>query len=136
MITTQRDAISGISFIELASAPFKPTDSPVSDVTITSDDTIKVTYSNPEPNNGGSAIISYELVMDDGMSGAFTTINGLESNSLLTTFTVTESIIKGRRHRFRYRAKNVVGWGPYSDDSFILAATVPDRAERPYFLTF
>lgn len=137
MITTQRDSLSGISFIELASVPFKPTDFPVSDPLITADDTIKVKFADPAPDNGGAPIISYELVMDDGMSGSFTSIVGLDANSLLTEFTIFESgIVKGRRHRFKYRAKNVVGWGPYSDDSYVLAATVPDRAERPYFLAF
>jgi hypothetical protein len=95
-----------------------------------------VTFADPAPNDGGSPIISYELIMDDGLSGEFTSLNGLTKNSLLTTLTVTDGLVKGRRHRFRYRAKNVVGWGPYSDDSFILAATVPARAERPYFLEF
>jgi hypothetical protein len=60
--------------------------------------------------------------MDDGVSGNFISINGFDSNSLLTTYTVTSGIIKGRKHRFMYRAKNKLGWGPYSDPSFILAA--------------
>jgi hypothetical protein len=117
--------------------PFEPTDKPISDSEITTDERIKVTFADPAPDNGGAPIISYELVMDDGMSGSFTTIVGLDANSLLTEFTIQNSdIVKGRRHRFKYRAKNVVGWGPYSDDSYVLAATVPDRAERPYFLAF
>jgi hypothetical protein len=96
-----------------------------------------VTFADPVPDNGGAPIISYELVMDDGMSGSFTTIVGLNANSLLTEFTIQNSeIVKGQRHRLKYRAKNVVGWGPYSDDSYVLAATVPDSAERPYFLAF
>jgi hypothetical protein len=74
--------------------------------------------------------------MDDGREGNFTSIIGFETNSLLTTVTVINNIIKGRPHRFRYRAKNAIGWGPYSDDSFILAATVPAKSKRPYFLTF
>jgi hypothetical protein len=114
----------------------KPSDTPQSDSGITTDDTIKVTFAEPQPDNGGSPIISYELVMDDGMSGNFTSLVGLNANSLLTEFTVFSEILKGRRHRFKYRAKNVVGWGPYSDDSYVLAATVPDRAARPYFLSF
>jgi hypothetical protein len=88
------------------------------------------------PNNGGSPIISYEVQMDDGKNGIFTSIIGFNSNSLLTVYIVDKSIIKGRRHRFRYRAKNIVGWGSFSDDSFILAATVPSRPDRPYFLAF
>jgi hypothetical protein len=31
-------------------------------------------------------------------------------------------VITGRNHRFKYRAKNIVGWGPFSDEAFILAA--------------
>jgi hypothetical protein len=84
VVTTQRDAISSISFIELASVPFKPVDKPISDSLVTSDDTIKVSFADPKPENGGSPIISYELVMDDGMSGNFTTLVGLDANSLLT----------------------------------------------------
>jgi len=34
-------------------------------------------------------------------------------------------IKKGRIHRFKYRALNVVGWGPYSNEASILAANVP-----------
>lgn len=76
--------------------------------------------------------------MDDGRTGNFTSLIGFKANSLLTEFTIDDAdlIIKGRQHRFKYRAKNIVGWGPYSDDAFVLAARVPDRSERPYFLTF
>ena len=121
----------------LASEPLKPTDLVISDSLVTTDEVIKVSFALPSPpSSGGSPIISYELQMDDGMSGEFSSVNGIKINSLLTTYTVTTNVIKGRRHRFRYRAKNIVGWGPYSDDSYILAATVPDRPARPYFLVF
>jgi hypothetical protein len=39
-------------------------------------------------------------------------------------------------HRFRYRAKNTVGWGPYSDEVSILAANVPSVPLQPEFLNF
>jgi len=45
-------------------------------------------------------------------------------------------VIKGRKHRFMYRAKNVVGWGPYSEPAFVLAARVPSVPSKPYFLGF
>ena len=35
-----------------------------------------------------------------------------------------------------YRAKNLVGWGPFSAVSTVLAATVPSAPKAPYFLTF
>jgi hypothetical protein len=55
---------------------------------------------------------------------------------MLTEFTVTDSIIRGREHRFKYKVRNLVGWSPYSDESFVLAATQPGVPERPYFLNF
>lgn len=36
----------------------------------------------------------------------------------------------------KYRARNSVGWSPYSDESFVLAATTPTKPDRPYFLSF
>jgi len=54
----------------------------------------------------------------------------------LTTFTIESGVIKGRRHRLKYRARNSVGWSPYSDESFVLAATAPAKPDRPYFLSF
>jgi hypothetical protein len=120
VITTQHQALSRVAFATLASVPFKPTDSP--QATSVSASSISVMFSDPQPDNGGSPIISYELVMDDGMSGAFVTLVGLKTNSMLTEFTVSSGIVKGRKHRFMYRARNMVGWGPYSDASFILAA--------------
>lgn len=128
--------MSAVNFIVLASTPKKPTDIPISDRMITSDDLLKVSFGSPD--NGGSPIISYELVMDDGKSGSFISLVGFKQNSLLQEFSVSnpDLIVKGRRHRFMYRAKNIVGWGPYSDEAFVLAARVPSPAEAPYFLTF
>lgn len=74
--------------------------------------------------------------MDDGFSGDFYTLIGFSPNSKLTTFKVTENIFKGRKHRFKYRAKNDVGWGDFSLEAAILAARVPDTPDRPTFLSF
>jgi hypothetical protein len=127
-----------VNFIELASEPLKPTDTPISVIDITDDKKIKVTYADPTPDNGGSSIISYELAIDDGRTGNFTSVVGFYQNSMLKEFTIEESelIIKGRHHRLKYRAKNIVGWGPYSDEVSVLVAKEPSRPDRPYFLTF
>lgn len=80
-----------------------------------------------DPQNGGSGILSYHLQYDDASSGSiWTDLIGLGSDSLLTTFTVTSSISVGDIYRFRYRAKNIHGWGPYSDALLLYAARVPD----------
>jgi hypothetical protein len=120
----------------LAGIPSKPTDVPVSDPTVTSDTQIKVSWANPVPADNGSPILSYELQMDDGVTGDFVSILGFDANSLLKTKTVTVSVIKGRQHRFKYRAKNLVGWGPFSADSFVFAATKPRTPPIPYFDSF
>mmetsp|Transcript_23478 Transcript_23478/g.36172 ORF Transcript_23478/g.36172 Transcript_23478/m.36172 type:complete len:316 (-) Transcript_23478:2014-2961(-) len=74
--------------------------------------------------------------MDDGLGGDFTSVQGFDSDSLITHWTTTDSVLKGRSHRFRYRAKNDVGWGDFSDISTILAATVPSTPSMPTFVSF
>jgi len=66
-----------IAYIILAGIPSKPTDAPVSDAQVTSDTRIKVDFAQPAPLDNGSAILSYELVIDDGVSGDFTSVIGL-----------------------------------------------------------
>lgn len=116
--------------------PEKPTDVPVSDASFTSDKVIRVTFAAVDPDDNGSAILSYELAMDDGQSNNYVSLVGFDSDNLQKTFTVREGVVKGREHRFKYRVKNAVGWGPYSDVSSILAATTPDAALEPYFVSF
>jgi hypothetical protein len=93
-------------------------------------------FADPEPDHNGSTIISYELQMDDGFSGDYVSLIGYSTNSLLKTFLITDGLIKGRHHRFKYRAKNNVGWGPFSDPVSIIAANVPQPPERPYFSSY
>ena len=59
-----------------------PVDVPVSDPTVTTDQVIKVTYASPAPVNEGSSILSYELQMDDGLSGPFTSLTGFNTYSM------------------------------------------------------
>jgi hypothetical protein len=136
VFTTQRDSLSEVAYALLASVPFAPTDVPVSDTSITNDTTIRVTYANPAPNDGGSAILSYELQIDDGLGGNFTTLVGYSPYTMATHFTVDQGILKGRVHRFRYRAKNSVGWGAYSEEASILPATVPSAPAAPTYSHF
>jgi hypothetical protein len=70
--------------------------------------------------------------MDDGASGEFSTIFTSEH---LTTFTVTANIQRGRYYRFRYRAKNVIGYSEYSDVSYIQAVAAPTKPATPKFIS-
>lgn len=141
MFTTQRDALSDVAYALLASVPLKPTDVPASDSTVTSSTVIRVTYSVgtvgvTAPDDGGSPLVSYEVQMDDGLGGDFVSLSGKDLNTLVTHLTVTQGIKKGRVHRFRYRAKNAVGWGDFSDEASILAANVPSAPVAPTYNSF
>ena len=56
-------------------------------------------------DDGGSTIISYNLLMDDGLNGDYVSIAG--GNDLVLNmerfFTITNGIVKGRTYRFMYR---------------------------------
>ena len=126
-------AFSDVTAVVLADVPSKPTDIPVNDLTSTSDSQIKVSFATPPPNNGGSPILSYELQIDDGKFGVFRSVIGFDSNSLFTVFTITKNIEKGSTYWLRYWAKNSIGWGPFSDEVVVLAATIPSRPPKPTF---
>jgi hypothetical protein len=51
-------------------------------------------------------------------------------------YTAVTAIVKGRTHRFRYRAANVVGWGPFSAIASILAAGPPSSPPAPTFASY
>lgn len=84
-------------------------------------------------DDGGSDITSYNLLMDDGLNGLLSSYSGdATNNSLTTEFTISNGIVKGRTYRFKYRVLNQIGWSDYSDMTYILAASVP---EKPTTLT-
>ena len=72
--------------------------------------------------------------MDDGKGGDFVSLIGYTSDNLRLWHTVTEGITKGTLYRFRHRARNSIGWGPFSDYGFVLAATVPTKPPAPEYV--
>jgi hypothetical protein len=65
----------------LAGTPGAPSLGPVRD-SVTSGSVLKVTYS--PPNDSGSPISNYEVQMDDGIGGGFSTVAGGENQAYLT----------------------------------------------------
>ena len=83
-------------------------------------------------DTGGSSITSYSLEWDSGTGGAsFTSLIG-ETSDNIATFTYTQTgLTAGSSYKFRYRAKNIFGWGPYSNEVTTISATRPDAPSIP-----
>jgi len=92
-----------------------------------------VTWAATEGDDtGGSEILSYQLEMDDGDGGDFLKLTGgQESQYLKLSYTVTAGIKEGVTFRFRFRARNAVGWSEYSPITYIEAASTPGRPPPP-----
>lgn len=68
---------------------------------------------------GDSTILSYNLQWDAGSGGAteadWIDLVGSPANQVLTSFVVTSGIVGGQWFTFRVRAKNIYGFGLFSD---------------------
>jgi hypothetical protein len=56
---------------------------------------------------------------------------GLAPDSLATTVIVSSEVVSGTVYGFRVRAKNIFGWGPYSNVTEIKAAREPGKPIAP-----
>ena len=63
--------------------------------------------------------------MDDGAGGTFVEVVGFTEKYTLNSLLITSNIDSGSTYRLKYRAKNIHGWGGFSEVTYILAATVP-----------
>ena len=80
---------------------------------------------------GGSTIVSLQLQWDMGTSGTqWSTLLGFSPFTTSTVYTITGDVVKSARiYKFRYRAYNIHGWGPYSEALDLLAASIPDSLD-------
>lgn len=116
--------------VYLSDEPDTPTEGPLPVARLTNEQQITVTFGPQSVDkNGGSPLLSYDLQMDDGIGGDFSSLVGFEHDSLETIFTVTQAmnqrITSGAIFRFRYRVRNVNGWSLFSPITHVKAATVP-----------
>ena len=100
---------------------------------------IKVTFSDMDTAllNGGSAILGYDLWRDDGLGGDFFSLFGSRASSdqLLALMYSDFNVTKSMTYRYRYRARNINGWGPFSDDAYLFAASKPATPAEPILIT-
>lgn len=99
---------------------------------LTSGTVIQVTWSAVTAGStasGGAttSIISYHLQWDQGNSASSTwfDLQGLSPSSTALTYLKTSGVTGGLTYRFRLRARNKYGWGPYSDVTSIVTALAP-----------
>jgi len=72
--------------------------------------------------NGGSEILSYNLQWDEGNGLVNVNLVGWSTPYLHPYFIVTSGVTAGGFYKFQYRARNIYGWGPFSDVVTIKAA--------------
>lgn len=119
--------------VYLSKAPSAPSASPA--ITTQTETAIAVSYAALSGNSetGGSDILSYNIVFDDGSNGStFTTLAG--ETPFTTSLAYTKSgLTSGTTYQFKYRAYNKHGWSDYSPVISILAAEVPDTMDAITF---
>jgi len=77
---------------------------------------------------GNSEVLAYSLYWDQGDSNAEVTTELVDA--LVTTFTVN-SVEGGMTYRFRVRARNIYGYGPYSDVLEVIPDDAPGKVDIP-----
>lgn len=92
-------------------------------------------------DNGGTAIVGYDMQVDDGRNGPYRFVLGGDrsANSLSTSVFLTaekDGIERGLTYRVRYRAVNEIGEGPWSDVAYVRAATLPEAPPSPVVTFF
>ena len=81
---------------------------------------------------GGSPVLSYHLQYDNNTAATtWLDVVGLAPDSMLLTVIVSTNVQSGAMYGFRVRARNIFGWGPYSQVTYIQAAREPDQPVPP-----
>ena len=116
--------------IVYALTPSKPASSPAQDFVLTSKSHIKLLYDAIEgTDTGGSPILGYDLWRDDGQNGDYSQLYATES--ILSLSYVDTDVEPSKLYRYIYRARNINGYGLFSDPGYMYAASVPSRPEAP-----
>lgn len=84
----------------------------------------------PPKDTGGSDIISFELWRDQGTpNSAFILVPSFTGASMTHTLTVsTDSLVTGNIYQLKFRAKNVIGYSPYS---LVLRVSLSQKIPAP-----
>jgi len=131
VLTVAGSTVSPTVGYVLADTPTAPATAPTSDAAITSSSLVKVDMAIV-PSDGGSPVLSYSLEVDKG--DGFYALYGVTSDSLSLTYTLS-STTRGQVYKFRYRARNAVGWSGYSPIGYVTSADKPTAPPSPTFMS-
>ena len=79
--------------------------------------------------NGGSPVLGYDLWRDDGMNGNYFRLYTVDN--VLSTVFYDQNVMINYLYRYKYRVRNINGWGDFSFPGYLFAADVPMRPEAP-----
>jgi hypothetical protein len=82
-----------------------------------------------DPDNGGSSVVSYNLVWDAGTGTTTVSLVGLLTPYTQDSYIVTTGVTLGATYKFKIRAENVYGWGAYSPEFAIVASEAPAQMQ-------
>jgi hypothetical protein len=77
-------------------------------------------------NTGNSAILAYEVYWDANTGIANILLH--DANSLID---LVERLEPGYTYEFKVRARNIYGYGPFSDSSFLIPDAEPATMDAP-----
>ena len=110
--------------------PGKPPNAPIQNFDSTAKDWIKIIYEAIDPSEtGGSDILGYDLWRDDGADGDFKSL--YHTDSILGLSYVDYDVETALLYRYTYRARNINGYGDFSEPGYLYAANVPSTPQAP-----
>jgi len=145
--TNEVGHVESTNFAEfvVASVPLAPPTPPSQNFAYTDRDRIRIEYaaltsspavSSALATDGGSAVLSYDLWRDDGLGGDFSTLYSQASSQSILALTFTDfNVQEGVTYRYKYRARNINGWGAFSGVAYLFAAAKPDQPAAPTLLS-
>ena len=73
------------------------------------------------------------MYRDDGLGGEFYSLYGDQASVInITSLVYVDSNISNSVHyRYKYRARNVNGWGAFSTEVYLISAVVPSQPPKP-----
>jgi len=107
---------SGTAYADPGSAPRipKPPSQPAAPTFVSAEpDSIAFKITAPS-DNGGSAIITYDIFVYDEVAGPDDVVGGWQSGSSNQTTAGKVELSPSTKYRVRYRAKNGIDYGPWS----------------------